>query len=346
MLGEPACCTNAIQPGINTHSDAKQRERKDRIATLPEDYQRYPTTFDGHLYAIPSTDNSPLTSPSSPHPSYSESVKYGEDDYTILNAGTRTLVANVQSGKWKASSVLRAYTRAALEAHARTNCITEVLVDEARRGAEAWDNLDFKAIPGPEQPLFGMPVSLKDTVSVAGYDACIGYSAWVGNPIHADSALVHLLRKAGATLYVKTAIPTTLLSFEARSAVFGQCTNPHNPLFSPGGSSGGEAALLALGGSRIGIGTDVAGSVRVPAHYSGVYAVRASAGRFLKSGNRTSMPGQEGVPAVCSPMARTLDDLETFWEAVMHMKPWTYDHSVSKVFLSCFFFLLFVLNAL
>ena len=140
---------------------------------------------------------------------------------------------------------------------------------------------------------------------------------------------MRLLRDAGAVPFVKTNIPITLLSFESYSEVFGRTTNPHKSTHSPGGSTGGEAALLAYGGSRLGIGTDVAGSVRVPAHYSGVYTIRASAGRFLKMGSASSMPGQEGVAPVCSPMTRTLEDLETFWKAIVIMKPWTYDPTVS-----------------
>lgn len=181
-------------------------------------------------------------------------------------------------------------------------------------------------------PLAGMPVSLKDTVGVEGYDACIGYSRWVGKKVESDSPLVRLLKDAGAVPFVKTNIPITLLSFESTNSVFGRTANPYNPSFTPGGSSSGESALLALGGSRIGIGTDVAGSVRIPAHYAGVYAVKASVGRFPgKAGNLTSMPGQEGVAPVYSPMARTLEDLEVFWRAVVGMRPWEYDYSVLEM---------------
>jgi Asp-tRNA(Asn)/Glu-tRNA(Gln) amidotransferase A subunit family amidase len=90
------------------------------------------------------------------------------------------------------------------------------------------------------------------------------------------------------------------------------------------------AALLAFGGFRLGIGADVAGSVRIPAHYSGIYTIKASAQRFPKDGNNTTVVGQEGIPAVYSPMTRTLDDLETFWRAIVGMKPWEYDHSVCQ----------------
>lgn len=242
-----------------------------------------------------------------------------EEDREILNSSVSSIVYNVQSGKWTASQVLLSFGRKALKAHEATNCLTEIMIDSA----EGWAKTSVK-----NGPLSGVPISLKDTVCVQGYDACIGYSSWVGKPAVKDSALVRLLRDAGAVPFVKTNIPVTLLSFESKSDVFGRTKNPHVSSFSPGGSSGGEAALLALGGSRIGIGTDVAGSVRIPAHYSGVYTIRASAFRFMKTGNATSMPGQEGVPAVNSPMARTLEDLETFWKAVFTMKPWTYDHSV------------------
>lgn len=153
----------------------------------------------------------------------------------------------------------------------------------------------------------------------------------MNKPSQKDSALVKLLRDAGAVPFVKTNIPITLLSFESSSDVFGPCANPHKLTHSPGGSTGGEAALLAYGGSRIGIGTDVAGSVRVPAHYSGIYTIKASVGRFLKTGSSTSMPGQEGVAPVYSPMARTLEDLEYFWKAIMQMEPWKYDPTVLPI---------------
>lgn len=102
-------------------------------------------------------------------------------------------------------------------------------------------------------------------------------------------------------------------------------------MYSPGGSTGGESALLAYGGGRIGIGSDVAGSVRVPAHFSGIYSLRCSTGRWPKMGINTSMPGQEGIPSVYSPMARTLADLVYFSKSIISMKPWNYDHTVHPI---------------
>lgn len=238
---------------------------------------------------------------------------------TILSTPVAELVKNVQTGAWDPVEVLRSYGKKALQAQQATNCLTEVMISDA----EEWARHAKR-----DGPLAGLPISLKDTLMVKGYDACYGYASLVGQPATKESALVRLLRDAGAVPFVKTAVPITLLSLESHSAVFGVARNPHLKTHTPGGSSGGESALLAFGGSRIGIGTDVAGSVRVPAHYAGIYSVKASAGRCPRSGSRTSVPGQEGVPPVYSPMARTLEDLETFWKALVYMKPWEYDHSV------------------
>ena len=233
------------------------------------------------------------------------------------------LVRDVHSGTTAPLSLLRTYGRVALRAHEKTNCLTEILLPSA----EEWLRDGSVNLRGP---LAGIPVSLKDTVVVGGYDATVGYSGFVGNKTPRDGPLARLLKDAGAVPYVKTNLPITLLSFESANDVWGRSANPHAPAFTPGGSTGGEAALLALGG-RIGIGSDVAGSVRVPAHFSGCYSLRCSTGRWPKAGIRTSMPGQEGVPSVYSPMARTLDDLAYFTRAVVGMRPWRYDHSVHPI---------------
>lgn len=239
-----------------------------------------------------------------------------ESDIKIL----RTPIQEIPASNYSPTEILLAYGRAAFKAHESTNCITEVLYDKA----EVW----AKEAKGKFK---GIPVSLKDTINVAGYDSCIGYSALVGKPASQDAPIVKLLVDNGAVPYVKTNVPITLLSFESYNDVFGVTTNPWNRDYTPGGSTGGEAALLAYGASRIGIGTDVAGSVRVPAHFAGIYTVKCSTGRFPRSGNASAMPGQEGVLAVYSPMARTLPELEWFLKGVIDCKPWEYCHTVHPI---------------
>ncbi|KAF3939802.1 Acetamidase [Dactylella cylindrospora] len=241
------------------------------------------------------------------------------EERTILSTPIGVLAANIRAKEWNPLDVLHAYGKKALLAHEKTNCLTEIMIADAEE--YVMDN-------EPEGPLAGVPISFKDTVAVKGYDYCIGYSSLVGKPATYDSPLTKIIKATGAVPFVKTNVPITLLSFESTNDVFGRTSNPHNKAYSPGGSTGGESALLAYGGSRIGIGTDVAGSVRIPAHYSGIYTVRAATGRFPKSMNNTSMSGQEGVLAVYSPMARTMEDLTYFWRSYFSVKPWVFDHHV------------------
>ncbi|KAJ6098565.1 hypothetical protein N7467_000100 [Penicillium canescens] len=243
-------------------------------------------------------------------------------DKKIINQPIEKLVHDVQDSTVSALDVLRTYGKVAVKAQKESNCITELLLPEA----ESWLETDVNL----KGPLAGIPVSLKDSIHVKGFDATVGYAAMAGKPILEDGPMVRLLKDAGAVPYAKTALPITLLSFESTNGLWGQCRNPHSPGYSPGGSTGGEAALLAHGG-RIGIGSDVAGSVRVPAAWSGIYSLRCSTGRWPKGGVSTSMPGQEGIPSVFSPMARTLDDLTYFTRSIIGMQPWKYDYTVHPI---------------
>ncbi|KAJ5342860.1 Amidase [Penicillium brevicompactum] len=254
-----------------------------------------------------------------PHPYH---LRITANDKQVINKPIEELVHDIQDSAVSPLDVLRVYGKVAKRAQEHTNCITELLLPEA----ESWLDSEINL----KGPLAGIPVSLKDTVHVKGFDTSVGYASFTGQPLLEDGPLVKLLKDAGAVPYAKTALPITLLSFESSNGLWGICRNPHVPAYSPGGSTGGEAALIAQGG-RIGIGSDVAGSVRVPAAWSGIYSLRCSTGRWPKAGVNTSMPGQEGVPSVFSPMARTLDDLTYFTRAIIGMQPWKYDHSVHPI---------------
>jgi Asp-tRNA(Asn)/Glu-tRNA(Gln) amidotransferase A subunit family amidase len=270
------------------YSKRKQDERAARIAALPQSYS----------YPLSSAEK------------------------RILDRPINELVQDVQKGgASSAVDILRAYAKVAVKAHEKTNCVTEVMIKDA----EGWIQQGGINLKGP---LAGVPVSLKDSIHVGGFDTSVGYSVNTGKPQTVDGAMVRMLKDAGAVPFVKTALPITLLSFESTNDLWGQAKNPHNTKYSPGGSTGGEGALLAFGGSRVGVGSDVAGSVRAPAHYSGCYSLRCSTGRWPKLGVNTSMPGQEGIPSVFSPMARTLMDLTYFTRSVVQMQPWKYDPSV------------------
>lgn len=248
---------------------------------------------------------------------YNEPLKAKERK--LLNYSIPDLVAHVHKKEVKPKEILLAYGKQAFIAQARCNPITEIMIEDA----EKWANKSTGS-------LAGVPISFKDTVGVGKYDSTVGASKFCRDPMQ-DAPLVKLIKDAGAYPYVKTNIPFTLLSFESYNDIWGTTDNPHVSGFTPGGSSGGESALIAMGGSRIGVGTDVAGSVRLPAHFSGIYSLKPTTTRFPKSGAHTSMPGQEGIPSVAGPMARSLTDLSYFMKAVIDMNPWDYDYAVAEI---------------
>lgn len=271
-------------------SSFKQKQRADRFASLPATY------------------SGPLTT----------------QQKSILSKPIAELVQDVQNNITSPVDILRTYGKTTKAAHARTNCVTELLLPEA----ESWSESSDVNLKGP---LAGIPVSLKDSIAVGGFDVTVGYSMHANKPYVEDGIMVKLLKRAGAIPHAKTALPITLLSFESTNSLWGIAKNPHNTKYSPGGSTGGEGALLALNGSRIGIGSDVAGSVRAPAAWSGIFSLRCSTGRWPKMGMNTSMPGQEGIPSVFSPMTRTLDDLTYFAKSFISMKPWEVDYTVHPI---------------
>ena len=167
-----------------------------------------------------------------------------------------------------------------------------------------------------------------DTINIAGHDSTISFSRNANKPAAKSSSIVRLLQDAGALVFAKTTVPTGLLSIETYSDLFGRTVNPYSRAHTPGGSTGGGAALLACGGSKVEIGTDLAGSARIPAHFCGLWSLKGSAGRFPSWGSVSSLPGAEGVPILAAPMASSLEDLSEFWKRIVMAKPWLYDHTV------------------
>jgi len=166
---------------------------------------------------------------------------------------------------------------------------------------------------------------LKDNFNLKGLDSTVGFASHVGDPAPGDSELAKLLAEAGAVFYVKTNVPTAMMIAESVNNVFGRTVNPLNRKLTSGGSSGGESALLVFKGSPLGVGTDIGGSLRIPAACTGIFTLRPSLGRFPTAGCRSGLPGQEAVQSVNGPMTRTLDDLAYYSKAVVDAEPWHRD---------------------
>jgi amidase len=171
------------------------------------------------------------------------------------------LLAKLRSGEWTSEEVSLAFIKRATVAQQLTNCLTEFWFDEALQTAR---DLDARREKGePLGHLHGLPVSLKDQLDVAGKELNMGYASWLGRISKEDAALVTVLKRAGAVLYARTNVPQTLMIGETVNYVYGRTTNPYNREHTSGGSSGGEGALIAFGGSPLGVGSDIGGSIRV-----------------------------------------------------------------------------------
>lgn len=153
----------------------------------------------------------------------------------------------------------------------------------------------------------------------------MGYVGWIGQKPTSESELVRELRALGAVLYCKTSVPTGLMSGETANNIINYTWNPRNRRLSAGGSSGGEGALLALRGSPLGFGTDIGGSIRVPAAFNGLYGLRPSGGRIPYEGAANSMDGQNTVLSVVGPMAPTVGALRLAMKSVLSQEPWMHD---------------------
>lgn len=194
--------------------------------------------------------------------------------------------------------------------HAFTSVQAEQVIADA-------DRLDAERGGGRvRSPLHGVPVTLKECFDIAGQATTLGIVARKDCVAPKDAALVMLLREAGALILGRTNLSQTMLFVESRNPLFGETKNPHRTDRTPGGSSGGEAAAIAAGMSPLGVGTDIGGSIRIPAHFCGIAGFKPTLDRLPMQGYSTGVPGQEGVRGMAGPMARRVADLELFMAAL------------------------------
>jgi amidase len=201
------------------------------------------------------------------------------------------------------------------------------MFDEAIARAKQLDE-HLEKTGKPMGPLHGLPVSVKDSFRIVGRDASIGYASLCFKPAETNSALVEMLLQAGAVIHCKTNIPLTLQALDSHNNVFGRVLNPANLDLTAGGSSGGEGALVAMRGSVLGVGTDVGGSIRIPAMCNGLVGVKPSHGRIPYAGQENgSVPGTEtlGIRSVAGPIAHNVRDCELFFKAIGDLEPWIFD---------------------
>jgi Asp-tRNA(Asn)/Glu-tRNA(Gln) amidotransferase A subunit family amidase len=165
-------------------------------------------------------------------------------------------------------------------------------------------------------PLAGVPVTIKSSIDVAGWRCAAGSRLRADYIAAADAPLVARLKAAGAVVLGNTNTPEMLMAYETDNLLQGRTNNPWDLDRTPGGSSGGESAAVAAGCSAAGVGSDGGGSVRVPAHYTGICALKPTPGRIPATGHFPASAGPFAQIGVVGPMARTVADLALMFEAM------------------------------
>ena len=188
----------------------------------------------------------------------------------------------------------------------KINAAVEVLAESALAEAAAADSSE------PRGPLHGVPFSIKDSIDLAGAVVTAGTLGRKNAPPSTeDATLVRRLRRAGAIPIARTNLPDLLFAFESDNLIFGATRNPYDTARTPGGSSGGEAALIAACGSPVGLGSDCAGSVRLPAAFCGCAAIKPTSGRLPRTGHVPPAGGWIEALWQMGPIARRVEDLVT-----------------------------------
>ncbi|MEW4565629.1 amidase family protein [Bremerella sp. JC770] len=219
--------------------------------------------------------------------------------------GAAQLAHLIASREVSASEVTAAHIDRVEQVNPHIHAMTETFFDQAIATAKQLDN-DPSLLEG--QPLRGVPISIKECFRVAGGKTTLGMtSPAVEHPT--DGPHVARLRQAGGIILGMTNVPQLMIIHETRNPVFGTTRNPWNLDRSVGGSSGGEAAILAAGGTALGLGSDLGGSIRLPSHFCGVAGLKTTSRRLLRSGAVANLRGMSWLEYQPGPMARHVADL-------------------------------------
>ena len=217
-----------------------------------------------------------------------------------------------------------------VEAHlARIECLNPklnafVTVDAERARARAKTAEAAATAPGGKSALgslHGVPITIKSSVDVAGLPCECGSVLRKGFVPETDAPVVARLRGAGAIILGNTNVPELLMAYETDNLVYGRTNSPWDLTRTPGGSSGGESAAIAAGCSAGGVGGDGGGSIRVPAHFTGICGLKPTPGRIPSTGNFPGSAGPFAYLGVLGPMARTVRDVERLFEVMAGPDP-------------------------
>jgi len=234
----------------------------------------------------------------------------------IVFSSTTQLAAAIRAGHVSATEVLEAHLAQIDKHNPALNAIVTIGAEHAHERAREADKASARGqVWGP---LHGVPFTLKDAHATAGMRTTTGFPPLADYVPHEDSTVAARLKAAGGILIGKTNVPVLLADFQSNNPIFGRTNNPWNIERTPGGSSGGAAAALAAGMTPFDIGTDLAGSIRIPAHFCGLCGLKPTENRVSLAGLIPGLPPPRSVRimACIGPMARTVEDLALLYPII------------------------------
>ncbi len=249
---------------------------------------------------------------------------------TILDLDASTLAKKIKMREVSSVEATRAYIDQIRKVNPKLNCVVEDRFSSAVKEAERCDQaiLDGSA----KGRLFGVPISLKEAFDVAGMKTTGGLLHLKRRRADTDAEVVARLRAEGAIVLGKTNTPTLCFCQETDNKLYGRTNNPWDLNRTVGGSSGGEGALIAVGGAAVGVGSDIGGSIRFPSHFTGVVGFKSGRGQVSQIGHFPYMENplqarMQGIGAI----AKSVQDARLIHEIIAKCRPANVDISVSKI---------------
>jgi fatty acid amide hydrolase len=229
-------------------------------------------------------------------------------DKALIQKSAGELATVIARGELSACDAVETHIARIEQVNGALNAVIVKRYDAARAEAKSAD--EKRARGEPLGPLHGVPITIKEHLDLTGSPSTFGLPSRANILATEDDPWVARMRAAGAIILGKTNVSQLLLYHESDNPVYGRTNNPWNLERSPGGSSGGQAAIIAAGGSPLGLGTDIGGSIRVPATSCGVVGLKPTAGRADDLGRYSAPIGQRAIVSQVGVLARTVDDAE------------------------------------
>lgn len=233
---------------------------------------------------------------------------------TLTTLSATALAKMIASGDISSFEAVEAHIDRIERVNPALNAVVVKRYDAARAEAK---EADARRVRGEKlPPLHGVPITIKECLDLAGTPSTFGLPSRAHHQAAQDDRYVARIREAGAIILGKTNVAQMLLYFESDNPVYGRSNNPWNLARTPGGSSGGQAALIAAGGSPLGLGTDIGGSLRIPATFCGIASLKPTSGRTPDAGRYSVPIGERAVVSQVGVLARTVADVALGTEIV------------------------------